>query len=265
MKTLPLRWKLTVHTAVLASLVLIAFGIGVSWHLYNDGIGDLDKGLKEVSKGFFAELERRHRSADWTDRAEVDSLFPAVTTLYRIEIVDHGKVVYRSRNLGTQEFPALNGRRAIATAEFTDGRMRVAETLSKDVSLRLATSIHGVEETREDLLESFLIAAPVVLLLVGVGARIIAGRALAPVNEIAAAAQRITAQRLDLRLPLPGTKGDEIDRLTLVLNEMIDRLEGSFLQATRFTADASHELKTPLTIIRGEIESELRTGSHSPA
>ena len=265
MKNLPLRWKLTVHTAVLSSIVLVLFGVGVSWHLYNDGIADLDQGLREVSRGFFAELDRTHRHVDWNDRAAVDSLFPAVTTLYRIEIVDHGQVVYRSRNLGSQEFPALSGRHAFTTAEFPDGRVRISETVSKDLSLRLATGIHSVEETREDLLGSFLIAAPVVLLLVGLGAWWIAGRALAPVNEIAAAAQRITAQRLDLRLPMPGTKGDEIERLTIVLNEMIDRLEGSFLQATRFTADASHELKTPLTIIRGEIEAELRDGEHSPA
>jgi signal transduction histidine kinase len=265
MKSLPLRWKLTVHTAVLASLVLALFGVGVSWHLYNDGINDLDLELRDVSKSFFAELDRTHRVVDWTDRAAVDNLFPAVPTLFRIEIVDHGRVVYRSRNLGSQEFPALSGRHAFATTEFAEGRMRVSETVSKDVSLRLATGIHAVEETREDLLESFLVAAPVVLLLVGVGAWIIAGRALAPVNEIAAAAQRITAQRLDRRLPMPGTKGDEIERLTIVLNDMIDRLEGSFLQATRFTADASHELKTPLTIIRGEIEAELRGGTHAPA
>jgi signal transduction histidine kinase len=55
---------------------------------------------------------------------------------------------------------------------------------------------------------------------------------------------------------------DEIGRLVLVLNDTFDRLERSFAQATRFSSDASHELKTPLTIMRGEIESALRTGSY---
>lgn len=265
MKNLPLRWKLTLNTASLASLVLVAAGMGVSWLLYRDGVADLDVELREVSAGFFTEFDRHHRVIDWHDRTAVDSLFPAVPALYRIEIVDHGQVVYRSHNLGLDQFPALNGRHAFATVVFPDGPMRVSETVSKDVSLRLGTNLHYVVETQQDLLESFLIAAPAALLLVGAGAWWIAGRALAPVSEIMAAAQRITAQRLDRRLPMPGTRGDEIEKLTVVLNQMIDRLEGSFLQATRFTADASHELRTPLTVIRGEIEAALRQGDHAPA
>jgi signal transduction histidine kinase len=260
MKNLPLRWKLTLSTACLASLVLVGVGVGVSWHLHHDGVADIDRELREVSRGFFSELEHRHHEVDWNDFAAVDSLFPAVTSMYRIEIVDRGQVVYRSRNLGAEQFPSLNGRHAFATVARPEARMRVAEVSNDDVSLHLATNIHYIEETWVDLLDSFLIAAPVAMLLIGAGAWWIAGRALAPVSEITAAAEHITAQRLDSRLPMPGTKGDEIERLTLVLNQMIDRLEGSFLQATRFTADASHELKTPLTVIRGEIEAALRAG-----
>jgi signal transduction histidine kinase len=264
MKNLPLRWKLALHTAGLACLVLALFGVGVSWHLYNDGVADLDKEMHEVAHGFFAELERRHHTVDWSDQAAVDSLFPAVTTLYGIEISTGGTVVYRSRIIGDQPFPDLAGKRAFVTARFARKSMRLAHFASKDVTLHIAAELHAVDETREDLLESYFIAAPVVLLLVGLGSWWIAGRALAPIDEIADAARRITAQRLDRRLPVPTTS-DEVARLTVVLNQMIDRLENSFLQATRFTADASHELKTPLTIIRGEIEAELRTGTHSPA
>jgi len=81
-------------------------------------------------------------------------------------------------------------------------------------------------------------------------------RALTPVQNIMLAAQDITLRHLSRRLPVPKT-GDEIASLSLVLNQMIARLDESFQNTSRFTADASHELRTPLTIMRGELEALL--------
>ena len=154
---------------------------------------------------------------------------------------------------------ALSGR-----SRFIGQPMRVGEFTGKSLVLRIAMNMHAVQETHDDLLRCYLIPAPLVLLVVGAGGLWIARRALAPVEAIAASAERITAQRLDQRLPVPAT-GDELAKLTTVLNRMIDGLETSFRQATRFTADASHELRTPLTVIRGELESALRLGHFDPA
>jgi signal transduction histidine kinase len=80
---------------------------------------------------------------------------------------------------------------------------------------------------------------------------------------VAFAAEKIDAKARNQRLPEPQAQ-DEVGRLVLVLNNAFDRLERSFEQATRFSSDASHELKTPLTIMRGEIEFALRNEVCNP-
>jgi heavy metal sensor kinase len=90
----------------------------------------------------------------------------------------------------------------------------------------------------------------VIVVLAGVGGYVLARRALAPIDALAADARRITAERLHERLSVPN-EHDEIGRLAAVINETFARLESSFDQLRRFTADASHELRTPLSVIRG--------------
>jgi signal transduction histidine kinase len=81
-------------------------------------------------------------------------------------------------------------------------------------------------------------------------------RALAPIAALSHAAERINEHHLAERLPRTGS-GDELDRLTQVFNEMTERLEQSFSRIHEFTLHASHELKTPLTVIHGELETAL--------
>jgi signal transduction histidine kinase len=109
-----------------------------------------------------------------------------------------------------------------------------------------------------DLANAYVLALPVAVLVAALGVWWISRRALQPLEQIIAAAEQISARSLDQRLP-PAFVHDEIGRLTRVLNDLFNRLERSFAQAIRFSSDASHELKTPLTIMRGEIEAALRT------
>jgi heavy metal sensor kinase len=88
-------------------------------------------------------------------------------------------------------------------------------------------------------------------------------RALAPVDEIAASAERISSYNLSERLPVART-GDELERLSVALNHMIERLDAAFQYSRRFVADASHELRTPLTILKGELEDFVRKPQLAP-
>jgi heavy metal sensor kinase len=114
-----------------------------------------------------------------------------------------------------------------------------------------------------DLASAYATALPIAVLVAAFGVWWISRKALQPLHDVAAAAELIHAKALDQRLPQPPVH-DEIGRLVRVLNETFDRLERSFAQAMRFSSDASHELKTPLTIMRGEIESALRAEVDNP-
>ncbi len=88
------------------------------------------------------------------------------------------------------------------------------------------------------------------------GGMVVAQRSLRPVKLITLKANRINAQQLQERLPLRGT-GDELDELAATLNRMLDRVEEHVMRVRRFTADASHELRSPLAVLRGNAEVVL--------
>jgi heavy metal sensor kinase len=121
---------------------------------------------------------------------------------------------------------------------------------------------NGVFNALHGLLWTLSVGFPVFIGLTSAGAYVLLGRALRPVDEIVRAAERITLQNLSQRLPVPPT-GDEVERLSLALNRMIQRLEEAFQVTSRFSGDASHELRTPLTIMRGELEALLKEGNLS--
>ncbi len=104
---------------------------------------------------------------------------------------------------------------------------------------------------------AFMISVPLGLLLLGITGWFLADRAMKPVAVIANTAEGITAKGLDRRIPTVGND-IELERLVTVSNNMLDRLEQSYHQAVRFSADAAHELQTPLTILQGELDNAIQ-------
>lgn len=131
---------------------------------------------------------------------------------------------------------------------------------------RIAVALDGaaVDAEMKGIFSAFLLALPLCLALIGIGGWTLSGRALRPLRTLSATARTVTAEGLGQRISSGGADR-EFAELIEVFNGMLERLERSFKQAYRFSADAAHELRTPLAILQGQIEQAIHAAEDGSA
>jgi signal transduction histidine kinase len=243
--------RLTLRFAALVTVTTAAVLAVGGWLLDRQML----RGLEALHEGEFRELRallggNGVLAAEEISRrirrdAENDAAF------YFVQVhSDRGEILFRSANLGANVLPDLSGRELHWTVELPGiGPVHTSEYHEGSLHVQVASPLAPV---RRLLADYFEVAA---LLMVGVAALSVAlGYAfsritLRPLRAIEATANRIRSDNLSERIPVhPGD--DEVASLTRLLNQMFDRLQASFEQVRRFAADVSHEVKTPLALIR---------------
>ena len=264
MMTLPIRLRLTAWYFAVLAVVLSAFGVSAYFAMRHSIRKTVDEELQIRNEGVHQLIERdiqRGHKDDLPEGLREHTELRAGGALLQVSD-EQGNWLYRSPVMSDYGVPRP------ATVP-----KRATEFMGKDVLLRIWTekvSVGGQSyliqsafemddfyEALHDFALLLFISIPSLLVCAAAGGYWISTRALAPVDQITQTARTISAQNLSSRLVVPNT-GDELQRLSETLNGMLERLEAAFKKITQFTADASHELRTPVAVMRTRAELSLR-------
>jgi signal transduction histidine kinase len=255
MKNWPLRWKVALYSALLAVSATVGGAITTWFVLRHHEIAAFDRRLTTDAQEFFRDVEHFEGGRTNNRRVFKEIFVPLSLRNHLVEVSDaNGTVLYLSPRL-RQPFPR-DGIKNFHNHKIDGQTIRLAEFSESGLTLRTGDDLKEIHQIGRDIFLAMLGAIPTVLLVTLIGSAWVASKAIAPVEEIRQAAKGITARRLDQRLPVPPTN-DEIAGLIEVLNATFERLQRSFEQSVRFSADASHHLKTPIAVLRAGVEEIL--------
>src|SRR4030043_1001575 len=268
-----LRFKLTLWYVLILGILLISFSSFLYFTLSKSLHRDVDNKLRSLAEIIASESSSPSTKFGF---GNIDQALETSMNLKPIgkfiQVLDEsGNIGRKSDNLKNVQLPiSLNTLKNASQGVITFETNRtigntplriltfpVIENNHVTKIVQIASSLEDVEDALNTLFIILIITVPLALMVAILGGQFLAHKALKPVDNITQTARMITSQNLNQRITPPKVK-DEISRLIDTFNEMISRLDKSFQQIKQFSSDASHEMKKPLTILKGEAEVTLR-------
>ncbi|MHB8216063.1 MAG: sensor histidine kinase [Candidatus Sulfotelmatobacter sp.] len=266
MKRLSIGLRLTLWYLAIFLLAELIFGTGM-WFILRKNLYDIaDSSLKDQAADLERFLEAGKNLPTPQLQAEISEDYKIERSEDYLQISEaSGNSIYRSQFLEEhplpQPVPDQLTKPRYETRRLGRHRFRVVSQ-KMDVNgrvyiVQIGHPLHEEIETLDAFRNYLLWFAPLLLLGASAAGYWLSRRALAPVDALARTARTISGHNLSSRLEQLHT-GDELQRLSDTLNEMLARIESAFLRITEFTADASHELRTPIALVHTEAELALR-------
>jgi heavy metal sensor kinase len=263
MNRLPIRLRLTLAFATAIAAVLAAGGLLLYHHLAGSLDHTLDQGLRARSTQLAALVKQADPGLKESPPAPISD----ATGSFAQVLDSQGRITDQTRGLGPQPLlaaPLLDRARAGAFLVSrvhelgTDVRLLAVPVQAENgrLVLNVGAPLHSRDQTLANLRRELLVGAPIALLFASFIGYLVAAGALRPVERMRARAASITDRDLSERLPVPPGR-DEIARLGETLNDLLGRLERGIRRERSFVADASHELRAPLALVRAEVELAL--------
>lgn len=263
MKSPGIRLRLTAWYSLILALSLCAFGSSAYFAMRHSIRASLNAGLRERFEGVRRIVNEDAPEGPAALMDELREYADGMGDLQRLRVADSKGAIYfvspglenPIQNPHTRN-PSSPFRAKINDAEFQILRQTV-DAGGEHYDVTIASSFRDFNWALGSFRLILFSLVPVFLLVAALGGYWMSRRSLAPVDEITRAARSIGANDLARRLSVPQT-GDELARLADTLNGMLSRLDGAFQRITRFTADASHELRSPVSVMRASAELALR-------